>query len=260
MTSNNRKRKRENDDNDLEVLRPKKKIRLNGAGFIQWVRINNYTMDFNLYERFGSWLQSDKLILIDDTMIGMLYNNRGKANLTRLLKKNDIDYEAKLYDDIDHELYPNISEPQKNNREKTQWIFMTAESFIYAAMCAGTDNAKNIRHHFANIQKLLWQYDRYQIQQQNNEIDDLKKIIIDMKEKFSAAQFTSSAHYNIISDSVQDIHKELKLFKECKGCREGQLNQLAHMDEGGCLFETPIKKKNSETFDDNSLIMTQIDE
>ena len=47
----------------------------------------------------------------------------------------------------------------------------------------------------------------------------------------------SRYHYtNSISRNIEKDKKDEKKNISCNGCREGQPNQLAHMDIGGCLY------------------------
>ena len=40
-------------------------------------------------------------------------------------------------------------------------------------------------------------------------------------------------------------------YSTCQGCRDGVLNQLGHMDEGGCLYLNLEEYDSYETIDDS---------
>lgn len=46
---------------------------------------------------------------------------------------------------------------------------------------------------------------------------------------------SSSESSNDSNKTSNDIHISSEL--TCLGCRDGILNQMAHIDEGGCLYE-----------------------
>jgi hypothetical protein len=48
----------------------------------------------------------------------------------------------------------------------------------------------------------------------------------------------SPNHSNFSKKSNSKKNNSLKKTYTCQGCKENQPNQLAHMDYGGCLYES----------------------
>ncbi len=50
------------------------------------------------------------------------------------------------------------------------------------------------------------------------------------------------SRYHYTNGISEHLEKDEKKPISCNGCREGQPNQLAHMDPGGCLYTNDLEE------------------